>query len=190
MLREWKNRVKYWNFPSWYRNVLHNVGSMAMHKIMWRGLIIFNNCFQTLKKELLWTSSTSKPDFSASVAAHVDAYLETVLLQEKKSFFCESSKVLKNCLLLKWAAQSLKLCGSILLLKWIIKNYSGCRTWKTTTLLCNHTISLFSRKRVITLACLVHVFVLTVEAQCLRVGGQRAGKKERKKFSTKADLSE
>lgn len=103
----------------------------AQNKVEW--INNFQQLLPDIKKELLWTSSTSKPDFSASVAPHFDAYLETVLLQKKESFFCGSSKLLKKCLLLKWAAQSLKLYGSILLLKWVIKNYSGCRIWKTTT---------------------------------------------------------
>lgn len=159
---------------------------MAVHKIKWSGLIIFNNCFQTLKKELLWTSSTSKPDFSASVAAHVDAYLETVLLQEKKSFFCESSKVLKNCLLLKWAAQSLKLCGSILLLKWIINNYSGCRTWKTTTHIIRQCFPLQSYDFVVQHKTCYNPWMsgarfcpYSWSTVLVCVGGQRAEKKER-----------
>lgn len=50
-------------------------------------------------------------------------------------------------------------------------------------------ISLLSIKHVITLACLVLVSVLTVEALSLCVGGQRAEKKE-KKISGKDDLGE
>lgn len=107
-------------------------------KIKWSGWIIFNSCFQTLKKSSsecpALQSQSSQPVLQLALMPIID--LETLLLQEKKSLFCGSSKLLKKCLLLKWAQHRVSntICkGSILILKWIIKDYTGCRARKTTT---------------------------------------------------------
>lgn len=107
-------------------------------KIKWSGWIIFNSCFQTLKKSSsecpALQSQSSQPMLQLMLMPIID--LETLVLQENKSEFCGSSKLLRRCLLLTWAQHRVSniICkGSILILMWIIKDYTSCRARKTTT---------------------------------------------------------
>lgn len=166
-----------------------------MHRIKWSGWIIFNNCFWTFKKSsckhLALQSLIFQPVLQLMLMPVID--LETVLWQEKKSVYCGSSKLLKKCLLLKWASQSQTFYKiGILFFKWIIKDYTGCRTWKTTIHIIRwwstFMILVFGIKHVITQTCMLALIsVLTVEALCLCVGGL---KRKKEKFSGQADLCE